>query len=299
MKYNKEILNVLFYKSIFNQSLSKYQIIYFIEKKVESISDFDKSLNSLVEKKEITYEKEKYIISDNNKKFEKLKSSKKNKNNDSIFHNENRNFHDAKEAFDELDKVIFYLQKIPFIKFIGVTGSLSSYFYNKDEDIDLFIICEDNRVWLTRFFNVIILKILNVYVNNKNPLIKICPNIYISESTLSWPKEKRNFYTAHEIAMMQPIYDRDNFYLKFLVNNSWIRDFLPNLNYEFYIPASEKNKEGSFLDLLDLVFMKIQKSFMSKKRFLEVLNRNFIHFLHKDHTIDILNLFYEKSNSSR
>ena len=57
---------------------------------------------------------------------------------------------------------------------VGVTGTLASYHFNSEtDDVDLFIICSRNRLWITRLILVSIFKVLNVYVNNRNPNLKI------------------------------------------------------------------------------------------------------------------------------
>ena len=60
----------------------------------------------------------------------------------------------AEEKFKKLLKVVKVLRRIPFIKMIAVCNRLA--YSNTDEkgDIDLFIITEKNRLWLTRLLAV-------------------------------------------------------------------------------------------------------------------------------------------------
>src|SRR5690606_19523658 len=44
-----------------------------------------------------------------------------------------------------------YLARVPWVQFIGVTGSVAACNALKKDDIDLIIICKKNRAWISRF----------------------------------------------------------------------------------------------------------------------------------------------------
>src|SRR5258708_2858873 len=114
----------------------------------------------------------------------------------------------SKEHIERNSKVFKKLGSIKWIKMLAVTGSVAAFNADKDDDIDIFIVTERNRLWLTRFFVVLMLKAMGVYRSETNPNKKICPNILIDETQLEWNKDKQNIYVAHEIAMMYPIINR-------------------------------------------------------------------------------------------
>lgn len=140
------------------------------------------------------------------------------------------------------------------------------------------------------------MKILNLYVNNLNPKIKICPNLYISDENLTWKEGKRSLYVAHEIVMMQPLVDKDNTYFKFLSANSWIKEFIPNFEINEVSINNSNFKETTFLDLFERFLMLLQK-FLMKIRFgFEILEKDMIHFIKVDHSESVLEN-YEKIKS--
>jgi hypothetical protein len=280
----KDIINTLSYKKIFNQPMTFHQLVYFSHTKFESLTEVETLLKELLERHKIKYKNGFYFLGNYKSKKDELKES-------AI----RTSF--AKATFEKLSSLSFIFEKIPFIKFVAVTGSLASYSFDfEKDDIDLFFICSKNRLWLSRFFVVAILKLLNIYVNDKDPKLKICPNLYISEEKMGWEDSKRSLYVAHEIAMMQPIVNKDNFYFKFLIENNWIKDFLPNFEINYQLENHLEYKELTTLDLLEKLFMFLQVFFMKVRYGSEVLTNDMIHFIKVDHSVSVLE-DYEKIKS--
>ena len=279
-EYHNHILNTLQYKKIFTQPLSLHQLIHFGHGSFSDRDLLEKSLQELINNKKIkTKDGRFYLNSSRIKNYQKRLSR-------------------SKEMFEELNPVKNIFERVPFIKFIGVSGSLASFNYDEEtDDIDFFIVCSEGMLWITRLISFLIFKLLNVYVNDKNSHLKICPNIYVSSSTMSWPVERRNIYVAHEIAMLQPIVNKDNCYLKFLTVNKWVKDYLPNFDFTEIEITNHKNHATSLLDLLDSFLMKSQKKAMKNFSGFEVLEKDLIHFLKVDHSLRILDSFTNKKIS--
>jgi len=279
-EYHNHILNTLQYKKIFTQPLSLHQLIHFGHGSFSDRVLLEKSLQELINNKKIkTKDGRFYLNSSRIKNYQKRLSR-------------------SKEMFEELNLVKNIFERVPFIKFIGVSGSLASFNYDEEtDDIDFFIVCSEGRLWITRLISVLIFKLLNVYVNDKNSYLKICPNIYVSSSTMSWPVERRNIYVAHEIAMLQPLVNKDNCYLKFLTVNKWVKDYLPNFDFTEIEITNHKNHATSLLDLLDSFLMKSQKKAMKNFSGFEVLEKDLIHFLKVDHSLRILDSYTKKKIS--
>lgn len=277
MKTNEEleaqVLKTLKYKSLFGHALTKHQLIYFCQQKVSSLKEFEDTLEGLDQVGKIELKGGKYYLK-TSANYQELGDGK--------------DFSNAQRTFEHLQKYINLFSKINFINFIGVTGSLSSYFYKLEDDIDLFIIVKNNRVWITRFLLVLFMKLLKVYVHQDKAKLKFCPNIYISSISLEWDVGKRNIYSAHEILMMQPIYSSKDTYLEFVSSNSWIKDFFPNFEFHYHKNVCHY-RENKILNLLDSLLMKLQLIYMKKPIHLVELSKSKIHFLVHDHSESILN----------
>jgi len=77
----------------------------------------------------------------------------------------------------------------------------------------------------------LVLRMMNYAVrkpNDKDQKDKLCLNIWLDESALSWGKKDRNIYSAHEIAQVVPIVDKENVHQRFLQKNRWILDYWPS-----------------------------------------------------------------------
>ncbi len=126
------------------------------------------------------------------------------------------------------------LSYIPTIKYIGISGSLSMNNTALSDDIDLFFITRKNTLWITRFFVNVILLLARQKRKKRNKYAKdkICPNMFMDESRLTFGPKQRTLYTAHEIVQMKSLEDKYSSYQNLLTKNKWIRDYLPNITIE-------------------------------------------------------------------
>jgi len=116
------------------------------------------------------------------------------------------------------------LQAIPFVRMIGLTGSLAQGKCHKDSDIDFFIVTKAGRIWTCRFLTVLVLKIIGQYRSEKNSSGKICPNRWQTEDSLEiFP---HNFYHAHDYSQMLLLFDQGESYQKFIAANQWFNNFV-------------------------------------------------------------------------
>lgn len=122
-------------------------------------------------------------------------------------------------------KVTWFLQMVPFIRFIGLTGSLAYDVAKKGSDIDIFIISKHGRIYTCRFFIVGILKLLQIYRSGdtfEKRAGKICPNRFVTDKYLSINPQNR--YHAQEYTQMVPLFDT-GIYQKFLSKNEWMEKY--------------------------------------------------------------------------
>lgn len=157
---------------------------------------------------------------------------------------------------------------VPTIKFVGITGSLAMMNADEDSDIDLMVITRKGALWMTRAIILIILIILKIPIRrfgDKFQKDKLCLNIWLDESELVWPPKDKNFYTAHEIAQIVPLINKDKTYERFLWENRWILDWWPKA----VSIRSQKHQEINGVEKLTLVFerlaFRIQYLYMKKK----------------------------------
>ena len=152
---------------------------------------------------------------------------------------------------------------------------------NEESDIDLMIITKKNLLWTTRAFVYLLIGLLGIKKRrpfDSNQKDKLCLNIWMDESDLSWTKKQRNIYTAHEIAQILPLVNKDNTYEKLLNINRWVLKYWPNSVKIERIENSVKSrvKEQNvirytlFTDFLEKLFFKLQYQYMKTKMTREV-----------------------------
>ncbi len=265
---DRAIKRTLAYSSVFNYPVSIYQLYTFLITRNNYEYDFfQKSLRRLVKGGKVKARNGKYYLPGMRPVSWKLRSRY------------------SLDLVEETLPGINLLKKIPWIKMIAVTGAVASRNAAKDDDVDIFIITEKNRVWLSRFFTYFILKIIGKYGHGKTDKRKFCCNLFADESALKWGKDKQNIYIAREFLSMHPLYDKDNTYLKCLHENSWaLRHFY---NYKIEFPKKYGDKalnKSKIVDAMENLVRKIQLDYMKSKKTTEITTKHLIHFNKNDHT---------------
>ncbi len=124
-----------------------------------------------------------------------------------------------------LREIIKLLSFIPYVRMIGVTGSMSFSHPRKESDLDVLIITARNRIWLTRFLVTLVTHLLGVRRHQQKTRSRICLNHYVSEERLK--VAGKSLYTALEYLKMVPVFGKET-YNKFIKENKWLADFLAN-----------------------------------------------------------------------
>lgn len=175
---------------------------------------------------------------------------------------------------DKAKQIARLLYKFPYVRAIGLSGSVSKNFADENSDIDYFLITKANRLWIARTLLIIFRK--NPFLKNRDKYY--CMNYFIDEEDLVI-KEK-NIYTATELFTLLPLAGKASL-KRFFEKNSWSYSYFPNralpiVNEEinFKEPWFKKlaelffnNKFGNWLDnyLFKLTTARWQKKEQKKK----------------------------------
>jgi hypothetical protein len=207
----------------------------------------------------------------------------------------------AEDKWIQARRIANILTIIPTITLVGVTGGLTRSNTRQEDDIDFIIISSPEALWVTRALSTVLLDILRLRrrVNDREVRNRICLNMFISEAGLAVPRTERDLYTAHEVLLMTPLWERGGAYQKFLTANRWVKKFLPNAwkkkNQELRIRNhGQKQNIGVFfrlplihvsrflIRLIEPVAQYIQLRYMSRRRSSEIVTDIIIRFHPRD-----------------
>ncbi len=219
----------------------------------------------------------------------------------------------SKEKWNEVESFVRKVRKLPSVLGILVTGSLALDNVTKNDDIDFFIITENNRLWLTR----IIISIFTLFSGKKRSWHgrfqnTWCLNMWLEIDQIKLPDRLRNIYGSFEVVQAVWVYDKKNTKEQFFTINSWAKNYLPNY-YEFQknnssriskndlnniinnnLSVVENKLVNKFLNLLNYLAYYIQKLYMIPHITREKVGKSFAFFHPRDTKKIILGKWYRK-----
>jgi hypothetical protein len=127
-----------------------------------------------------------------------------------------------------------FISLFPFVKFVGISGSLSKGYADERTDFDFFIVTAANTLWICRTVLHLVKK-MSYLIGRQHWM---CMNYFIDEQKLEL--EEKNIFTQIELSTLIPIYNQD-MYRRILLSN---KNNLPNLEYLGLNP--DEDREPSF-----------------------------------------------------
>lgn len=208
--YPKEILATIHLAHYFDSAFTVDQVYRYLRVKLPR-QLFDEALENLKEEK-IVFEKNRVLFTE---RLEHLHRQKK---------------FWSKALFAQYKPYISLISKIPWVRYLALTGANSFESCRYPDDIDIFVITRKNRLWICYLMMVIFSKL-----SRKREIL--CINYLVDESNLHIPQQ--DYFTAVQILQMIPLLD-NAFSQKILEKNRWVYDYLPNadlglMHDQFYL----------------------------------------------------------------
>lgn len=132
-----------------------------------------------------------------------------------------RGNHHADELLQIAAKVSRRLFQFPYVRGIGISGSLSKHFADEHADIDYFIITRRDRLWIARTF-MHLFKKLSFLTGRQH---WYCMNYYVDEAALEI--EEKNIFTATELITLLPVCGNGEL-TSFFDANNWVGEYFPH-----------------------------------------------------------------------
>lgn len=180
----------------------------------------------------------------------------------------------SKHIFEKNKFYMKLIELLPWIKFVGLTGSNAFESCNREDDLDIFIISQPDRLWLSYFYIILIGKLFR-----KRQVL--CVNYLVDENNLNL--NKKTYFTAVQLIQMRPVY-KWLFKQKLIDANPWTSEYLPNVNKNIDLKTSDQlnvkktpglqNYPGFLQKLNTVLFKKYYKRIA--KKFPEYLGSSLI-----------------------
>jgi hypothetical protein len=214
-----ETLKTILYFSIFRYPLKIEEIHSYTN--YESISDTEKELQHLIAEKILIKVDDFYVYGSDL---------------DSVIKRLRGNMY-AGRALKIAQKKAKFIAKFPFVKAVGVSGSLSKGYYDNGSDIDFFVITEPDKLWLCR---TILMLYKKIFLLNSRQYF--CINYFVSTSQLEI--EEKNRFTATEMKTLIPMQGKTVFE-DFFQKNQWVNDYFNKFNPELTLVPDFKKPIGT------------------------------------------------------
>ena len=143
----------------------------------------------------------------------------------------------AEHLLTKAFKISSFLYQFPFVRGIGISGSLSKNFADERADIDYFVVTKANRLWIARTL-MHLFKKLTFLVGKQH---YFCMNYFVDEEALTI--QEKNLFTAVEVATLIPVCGNGSME-SFFTANAWIDYYYPNYIIDV---ESRKNSKHSWL----------------------------------------------------
>lgn len=161
----------------------------------------------------------------------------------------------AESKLEKAKGLSWVFKFFPWIRLVAITGAVAAGNPGADSDIDLLVVADGRRIWLSRFLVLGFLQALNQRVNVGKGKLKdrFCVNIFLPTENLTYPNQ--DLFAANELARMRVIFDRGNYYQKLIEVNQWVERWLPNWegNAKLKFLPAQAGKVENFLDHLKSV----------------------------------------------
>jgi hypothetical protein len=198
------ILKVLAYFDLFSYPVTPGEIVFFLDKEV-SPDDLAKELENLTHERLLFRDGEFYSL----------------RNDPALAVRRTRGNRHADELLKIADRISRRLYRFPYVRGVGISGSLSKHFADEHADIDYFIITSRNRLWIARTLMHCFKKL--TYLANRQHWY--CMNYYVDEDALEI--NEKNIFTATEMITLLPASGNGGL-VKFFDSNNWTERYFPH-----------------------------------------------------------------------
>ncbi|MDD3679752.1 MAG: hypothetical protein PHX72_02780 [Candidatus Shapirobacteria bacterium] len=211
LSLTEAILAALAYSDLFSYPLTSEEVWFWLPKKATQKTVVDQ-LRLLVDQGRISYQAPFYFL-----------------NQAEIITSRRKKEVVSKQKMLQAKKISRQLARFSWVGLVAISGNLAMRAAESDDDIDFLIIAPIGHLYRARLISVLVTEAWGLRRRPNQQLApdKVCLNLFLEADNLLLPPFRRDFYTAHEALQLLPISGNNDFYQKFLFDNGWLADYLP------------------------------------------------------------------------
>lgn len=115
------------------------------------------------------------------------------------------------------------LRFVPFVRMIGLNGSMVTGLMTDQSDIDFYIVLKKGRIFSGRVLVTLIVQLLGVRRHGLIVAGRICLNRFSHDQFLTITEE--NYYHARVFHNLIPLFSRGNCYERYCQANTWMTEW--------------------------------------------------------------------------
>lgn len=136
----------------------------------------------------------------------------------------------AVRKYRRAQRIVRLLSRLPFVRLVAVSNSLSYNNARDESDIDLFIVTKPGGEWWARFLALAFLGFLRLRPGQGGVRDKICLSFFVDSDHLNLESlrvNERDVYFPLWLSTLYPLYDAGGYYERLWQANGWMRAWLP------------------------------------------------------------------------
>jgi glycosyltransferase involved in cell wall biosynthesis len=146
-------------------------------------------------------------------------------------------------AIEEVWPHLRILASMPFIRMIAFSGATAHRNMNSGEDVDLFMVVEDGKLWGTFL-------IAMTWAKVKGLRQRLCMNYVVTDRAL--PLFDHDAFTAQQAASLKPVFGK-SMYEAFIAANPMVKTHFPNFNSHIHRSMYPEIQVSSFKRIVEMV----------------------------------------------
>ena len=162
-----------------------------------------------------------------------------------------------KEYLTFIKKWSWLYKQFLFVDAIYLANSITFNALHANSDIDLFVVAQERRVWLARFFMTLMMWVYSIKRSSKTTRKRFCLSFFVDRNNQNLESlllHKRDIYLPYWIAHLVPIY----LYRWALIysQNLWVQNYLPHWSPQQHISLEMHPSQGRglFRKIIEICF---------------------------------------------